>query len=118
MSHNDVRARLIAYLTQAGLSTVRANANLDALLASASEPMTMNSPKTTIIQTPMQDSRARALAALVYREGGHLEITLDELLAASDSLTVTSTESGSITLRDPNAWQWDGQGVPTDATKK
>jgi hypothetical protein len=31
------RARLVAYLTQAGLSTALANANLDALLAAAAE---------------------------------------------------------------------------------
>lgn len=70
--------------------------------------------KTVTIQTPMPDSRARALAALVYREGGHLEITLEEMLAAPDQLIVSSTEGGGIILRDPAAHEWDGQGEPSD----
>lgn len=66
-------------------------------------------PKTVTISTPMSDSRARALAALVYREGGRLEISLDELLSAPDELIVSSTEGGGIVLRDPAAHEWDGQ---------
>ena len=72
---------------------------------------TVSDSKTVTIQTPMPDSRARALAALVYREGGHLEITMEELLAAPDRLIVSSTESGSIILRDPAAHERDGQGA-------
>jgi hypothetical protein len=70
----------------------------------------VSDPKTVTISTPMPNARARALAALVYREGGHLEITLEEMLAAPDRLLVTSTERGSIILRDPAAHEWDGQG--------
>lgn len=62
---------------------------------------TVSDPKTTTLATPMHQARVRALAALVYREGGRLEITLDELLSAPDKLIVSSTESGSIILRDP-----------------
>ena len=72
--------------------------------------------KTVTIQTPMPDSRARALAALVHREGGHLEITLDELLSAPDRLIVSSTEGGSIILRDPAAHERDGRGPNPEAS--
>ncbi len=69
---------------------------------------TVSDPKTTTLPTPMHQSRLRALAALVYREGGHLEIMLDEMLAAPDRLIVSSTEGGGIILRDPAAHEWDG----------
>lgn len=81
------------------------------------EAKAVSDPKTTTLPTPMHQSRVRALAALVYREGGHLEITLDELLAAPDRLTVTSTESGGIILRDPAAHEWDGQGADGTPTE-
>lgn len=76
----------------------------------------VSDPKTTTLPTPMHQSRVRVLAALVYREGGHLEITLDELLSAPDRLIISSTESGSIILRDPAAHEWDGQGADDSST--
>ncbi|MFJ7023239.1 hypothetical protein ACIQUW_33250 [Streptomyces sp. NPDC101117] len=65
-------------------------------------------------QIPMDNARLRLLAALVYKEGGHLEISHDDFLSAPDNLLITTMQNGNVVLRAPQAHERDEEGQPSD----
>lgn len=68
-------------------------------------------------EIPMDNARLRLLAALVYREGGHLEISHDDFLSAPDSLLITSMENGNVVLRAPQAHEGEQEQPSAHATE-